>query len=281
MSVISIQSQVVYGHVGNSAAIYPMIANGVEVYAVPTTLLSNTPHYPTLRGHILPSDFLADLLLGVEERGLVEAARVVVTGYLGSTENAEVVHDFILRAKKKNPRLSYICDPVIGDSDLGVFVASGLPGYFRENLTPLADLITPNAFEFEFLAGLSGHSAEDIASALAQDAGRFGKSAVVTGALPASAPGSIDTLFSAGGDVWRVRTPKVNVRPNGTGDLFTGALAAALAGGKTLSDAVEQAVSGVYDILSSMLEGQPGEMPLAAQSGALRWQQRAYRAERV
>ena len=84
MLVISIQSQVVTGHVGNSAAVYPMQAEGVTVAAVPTTLLSNHPRYPTTRGRVLDADLVADLLLGVEERGLIEQAAVLITGYLGS-----------------------------------------------------------------------------------------------------------------------------------------------------------------------------------------------------
>ena len=84
MLVISIQSQVVYGHVGNSAAVYPMQAEGVTVAAVPTTLLSNHPQYPTMRGRVLDADLVTDLLLGVEERGLIEQAAVLITGYLGA-----------------------------------------------------------------------------------------------------------------------------------------------------------------------------------------------------
>jgi pyridoxine kinase len=68
--VISIQSQVAYGHVGNSAAAYPMRACGVEVVEVPTTLLSNHPHYPTIRGRLLEPELVAELISGLAERGL-------------------------------------------------------------------------------------------------------------------------------------------------------------------------------------------------------------------
>src|ERR1051325_7285024 len=115
MLVISIQSQVVHGHVGNSAAVHAMQAEGVNVAAVPTTLLSNHPRYPTVRGRVLDAELVADLLKGVEERGLVEQTRVLVTGYLGSPANAGVVADFVERARRTNPDLIYLCDPVIGD----------------------------------------------------------------------------------------------------------------------------------------------------------------------
>src|ERR1700735_4798911 len=107
MTVISIQSQVAYGHVGNSAAVFPMQMHGVDVTAVPTTLLSNRPGYPTIRGRVLDAQLVADLLLGVEERGAVETCQTILSGYLGSAEIAAVVADFIARAKAHNPALIY------------------------------------------------------------------------------------------------------------------------------------------------------------------------------
>ncbi|RBC50645.1 pyridoxal kinase, partial [Xanthomonas oryzae pv. oryzae] len=81
IDVISVQSQLVYGHAGNSAAVPPLRALGLRVAEVPTTLLSNAPFYATLRGRILPADWLADLLLGATERGLPQRARMLVSGY--------------------------------------------------------------------------------------------------------------------------------------------------------------------------------------------------------
>ena len=66
MNVISIQSQVAFGHVGNSAAVFPMQMHGIDVVAVPTTLLSNRPGYPTIRGRVLDAQLLADLLRGID-----------------------------------------------------------------------------------------------------------------------------------------------------------------------------------------------------------------------
>ena len=122
------------GHVGNSAAVFPMQALGVEVAAVPTTLLSNHPVYPTMRGRVLDADLVADTVLGLEERGLIEATSAVLTGYLGSAENGAVIADFIARAKARNPALLYVCDPVIGDEGSGVFVAEGVVAAFRDRL---------------------------------------------------------------------------------------------------------------------------------------------------
>jgi len=112
MNVISIQSQVAWGHVGNSAAVFPMQMHGIDVIAVPTTLLSNRPGYPTIRGRVLDAQLIADLLLGIEERGAVDTAQMILSGYLGSADNAVVVADFVARAKARNPALAYCCDPV-------------------------------------------------------------------------------------------------------------------------------------------------------------------------
>src|SRR6201996_5755798 len=103
MNVISIQSQVAFGHVGNSAAVFSMQMHGIDVIAVPTVLLSNRPGYKTIRGKVLEAQLVADLLLGIEERGAVESANVILSGYLGSAEIADVVPDSVARARAGNP----------------------------------------------------------------------------------------------------------------------------------------------------------------------------------
>src|SRR5882757_7032351 len=153
MTVISIQSQVAYGHVGNSAAVFAMQMHGIDVIAVPTTLLSNRPGYATIRGRVLEAQLVADLLLGIEERGAVDTASMILSGYLGSAEIAAVVADFVTRAKARNPALRYVCDPVLGDRDRGLFVKPDIPPLVRDRLCPPAEIITPNHFEFDWLCG--------------------------------------------------------------------------------------------------------------------------------
>src|SRR5580704_19467742 len=127
MSVISIQSQVAFGHVGNSAAMFPMQMHGIDVIAVPTTLLSNRPGYPSVRGRVLDAELVADLLLGVEERGALDTCHMILSGYLGSRDIAAVVADFVARARARHPALLYACDPVLGDRDRGLFVQADIP----------------------------------------------------------------------------------------------------------------------------------------------------------
>jgi pyridoxine kinase len=270
MTVISIQSQVAYGHVGNSAAVFPMQMHGIDVIAVPTTLLSNRPGYPTIRGRVLDAQLVADLLLGIEERGAVETCRMILSGYLGSAEIAAVVADFIARAKARNPTLTYCCDPVLGDRDRGLFVQADIPPLVRDRLCPLADIITPNHFEFEWLGGAKAKTTAttkattkattaDQLIAQAQSLMARGPSTiVVTSAELWDTPDDeIETLaierFEGGLKeslkAWRVRTPKLPISPSGTGDLFASLLVSARIRGSNTPDALGHAASAIFAVL--------------------------------
>lgn len=259
--ILSIQSQVAYGHVGNSAAVFPMQAKGAEVIAVPTALLSNHPHYPTMRGQMLPAALVADLLLGIEERGLVDEEMVILSGYLGTPETARVVAAFIARARGSNPDIAYICDPVMGDDDLGTFVNDGLIGIFRDELVPLATVITPNQYELELLAG---QKARDLDALRAAVHALGGPEAVVTGCVLAdTAPGHVETITCTAGAIRRTAVTRLPIRPCGTGDLFTGLLTARLAAGVPLVTAAAQATAEIHAVLSRTEAAGSPEMQLA------------------
>jgi pyridoxine kinase len=254
MTVISIQSQVAYGHVGNSAAVFPMQMHGIDVIAVPTTLLSNRPGYSTVRGRVLDAKLVADLLVGIEERGAIDGTQMIVSGYLGSADIAGVVADFVERAKTRNPALRYACDPVLGDRDRGLFVQADIPTLMRDRLCRLADIVTPNHFEFEWLCGAKARTIEE-ATALARTLMTRGPSTlVVTSAELADTPnGEIETLaieqFGTRLEAWRVRTPKLPINPNGTGDLFAALYASACVRGVATPDALGHAASAIFAVL--------------------------------
>lgn len=263
MQVISIQSQVVHGHVGNSAAVFPMQAKGLTVAAVPTALFSNHPHYPTMHGQVLAPELVAGLLRGVAERGLLDNATAIVTGYLGSVANAEVVADFVAQARRRRPDLLYICDPVMGDDDLGVFVAEGLIEIFRERLVPLASVITPNRYEIELLAGTRTHSLDGIADAMSVLHHSGTEAAVVTGCeLDDTAAGSVETVVWTPNGMSRKAVPRLPIRPCGTGDLFTSLLLARLCAGEALPHAAERATVEVFSVLQRTQAAGAAEMAL-------------------
>jgi pyridoxine kinase len=274
MNVISIQSQVAFGHVGNSAAVFPMQMHGIDVTAVPTTLLSNRPGYPTIRGRVLEAQLVADLLVGIEERGAVDSASMILSGYLGSVDIAAVVADFVARAKTKNPALRYVCDPVLGDRDRGLFVRSDIPALVRDHLCPLADVITPNHFEFEWLCGREARTIEDVISAARALETRGPSTIVVTSAeLADTLSSEIETIAiereKTSLKAWRVRTPRVPISPNGTGDLFAALYVAALCRGQDTPEALGQAASSVFAVLETTAARGTQEMRIVESADAL------------
>jgi pyridoxine kinase len=250
MTVISIQSQVAYGHVGNSAAVFPMQMHGIDVIAVPTTLLSNRPGYPTIRGRVLDAQLVADLLLGVEERGALDTTKMILSGYLGSPDIAAVVADFVERAKASHPALLYCCDPVLGDRDRGLFVHADIPPLVRDRLCRLADIITPNHFEFEWLCGAKATTSDQVIAQARALLARGPSTIVVTSAELADTPDEeIETLAVERSQAWRVRTPKLPISPSGTGDLFASLFVSARVRKKHTPDALSHAASAIFGVL--------------------------------
>jgi len=280
MNVISIQSQVAFGHVGNSAAVFPMQVHGIDVVAVPTTLLSNRPGYPTIRGRVLEAQLLADLLLGIEERGAVDAAQMILSGYLGSADNAKVVADFVARAKAKNPTLLYCCDPVLGDRDRGLFVHADIPPLVRDLLCPLADIVTPNHFEFEWLSGARVTTIDQLTKAARAFMARG--TVVITSAELADTPeGEIESLAVERASAWRVRTPKLPISPSGTGDLFAALFAAARVQGKDTPAALGHAASAIFAVLERTAARGTEEMRIIESAEQLVHPQRRFDATAI
>ncbi|MDP5306472.1 pyridoxal kinase [Paracoccus spongiarum] len=240
--VISIQSQVVHGHVGNSAALFPMQAAGLEVAAIPTVLFSNTPDYPTLRGAPVAPDLFADLLRGAEERGLPQRAAWLLTGYIGSVEVAALTADFVARSKAAHPGLRYLCDPVMGDHAPGLYVPPEIAAILRDRLLPLADLATPNAFELGHLTGRDTRRIGDVAAAAALLRLAPGARVVATGCVLADTPeGHLESVIADSSRLSRHLTPHLPVSLPGTGDLFAGLVVAGLGLGRDLGAAVDLA----------------------------------------
>jgi pyridoxine kinase len=274
MNVISIQSQVAFGHVGNSAAVFPMQMHGIDVTAVPTTLLSNRPGYPSIRGRVLDAQLVADLLRGIEERGAVEACDMILSGYLGSPEIGAVVADFAARAKARKPKLAYCCDPVLGDRDRGLFVPADIPPLVRDRLCPLADIITPNHFEFEFLCGAKATTSGQVIGAAQALMARGPSTVVVTSAELEDTPeGEIETVAieksGQGVRAWRAGTPKLPISPSGTGDLFAALFVAARLRGSQTPDALGHAVSAIFAVLERTAISGTEEMRIVESAGLL------------
>jgi pyridoxine kinase len=221
-AVLSIQSQVVSGHVGNSAAMLPLQRLGFDVFAVPTVLLAHHPGQGRgWRGHKLAPAQVAELLNGLEAGGALARCAAVLSGYVGAPEVADLIRDMVRAVRAARPDALYLCDPVIGDDHTGVFVAPGVGEAIRDRLLPAADVLTPNRFE---LAHLSGRRVDDLEDALAAAAAvrAIGPGLVVaTGLERPEAPETLSTLADAADASWLVTTPRLPRLVHGTGDLLS------------------------------------------------------------
>jgi pyridoxine kinase len=279
--VLTIQSHVAYGHVGNDAAILTLQANGIEVVDIPTTMLSNHPGYPTMRGEFVAPRVIRDLLQGLKERNLASFAAGVITGYLGDPGTADAVRDWLVDARETNPGLRYLCDPVMGDTP-GVYVDPALPAKFRDELVPLANAITPNQFEFGLLTGETVTTRDELLAAADRLIARGVGVVVVTGTSLADTPGdSLDIYAVTADGAWTVRTPRFDFTPVGTGDVYTALFAANWFRDGDVAAAISAAASGVYAVLTVTREADVPEMRLVASMAKMVAPDVTFPAERV
>lgn len=219
--IISIQSHVAYGHVGNSAAVFPLQRLGHEVWPVSTVLFSNHTGYGAWRGEVLAVEQVRAVLQGVEERGAFARAKAVLSGYLGSPALGEAVLDTVASVRALRPDALYVCDPVMGDIGRGFFVAEGIPPFFRQRAVPEADIITPNQFELAYLAGRELATLNDMLEAARAVRETGPKLVMVTSLQLPERPDELGILAETASGTWIVWTPRLDVLLSGTGDVFT------------------------------------------------------------
>ena len=279
VDVITVQSQLVYGHAGNSAAVPPLRALGLRVAEVPTTLLSNAPFYSTLRGRMLPADWLAELLQGASERGLPERARALVSGYFGTVDNGQVFAQWARRVLADNRQLDYWLDPVIGDTHTGPYVEPALEAVFREQLLPLATVVTPNAFELGRLTGRDA-LAQDDAIAAARELLQRGPRWVIAHSVQGE-PGQLVTLAVSADEVWRWSTEHLPVDVAGTGDVLLALAMAFVLRGEPMPMAISRAIAGVHAALEATLAAGVEEFDVLSAAPAAQLPPGRFRGQRL
>ncbi|WKK19281.1 pyridoxine/pyridoxal/pyridoxamine kinase [Achromobacter insolitus] len=248
VDIVSVQSQVVYGCVGNNAAMPVFRKAGLRAIAVPTVILSNTPHYPTLHGGAVPLDWFEGLLQGLDERGVTRRARAVVCGYLGQPGQAGLLAGWLPALRASRPDLKVHIDPVMGDRNDGLYVNEGLVQQYRDLLVPLADGMTPNHFELELLVGRALSSIEEVVAAARELIARGPDWIVVTSAAPmAAAAGTLQLAVVTRDEATVVTHPEIAIPPSvhGTGDVFMAGVTARLLTGQYLVEAVRSAAAQV------------------------------------
>jgi pyridoxine kinase len=280
VNVLSVQSSVVYGRVGNRAAVTVLERLGHDVWPVDTVAFSNHPAHGTFRGRVVPAAEVAALVEGLAARGLFGRCDAVLSGYLGDPATAAVVADTVARVRSANGDALYCCDPVIGEVGRGVYVRAGIPEAFRDRLVPMADVVTPNPFELELLTGVAPSTLE-AAHVAARALLLLGPRLVVaTGLRPAETPGVLAVLAATRDSAWLLRHPRRAVRVWGTGDAFAALFLGAYLGRRDPRAALEHAVAALDDVLAVAEAEGADELPLVAAQDALVRPRERFSAER-
>ena len=263
MRLLSIQSEVAYGHVGNSAAVFPLQRLGVEVLPVSTVLFSNHTGYGAWRGLRLAPEDVAEVLLGVEERGAFADLDVVLSGYLGNAGVAAVVADAVRRVKATSPTAVYACDPVMGNATVGRFVSPDVPEVLRREVVPVADLITPNQFELGLLTDTEPSTLESLL--LAVDLARaMGPGTVLVTSVERDGgdPASVEMLVVDPAGAWLVRTPRLPGTFGGTGDITAALFTAHLVATGDAALSLARTASSVFDLIELTVDSGDRELRL-------------------
>ncbi|WP_411841533.1 pyridoxal kinase PdxY [Rubrobacter xylanophilus] len=270
MNILSIQSSVAYGHVGNSAAVFPLQRLGIEVWPVNTVHFSNHTGYGEWRGPVLAAGDVEEVLRGIGERGVLGACDAVLSGYMGDVSLGEVILGAVGRVREANPRALFCCDPVMGDEGRGFFVRPGIPEFMRERAVPAADVVTPNQFELEYLAGAAARTLGDALAAAEAVMGLGPGTVLVTSLRRRDAgEGRIEMLAATREGAWLVGTPLLPLEVNGAGDATAALFLGHLLLGRGVEDALSLTASSIYAVLEKTFRRGTREIQLVAAQESL------------
>jgi pyridoxine kinase len=282
MNVLSIQSWVAYGHVGNAAAAFPLQRLGFEVWAINTVQFSNHTGYGAWRGQVFDAAHVRELVDGIAERGALPSCDAVLSGYMGDASLGEAILDAAARVKAANPRALYCCDPVIGDVGRGVFVRPGIPEFMRDRALRAADIVTPNHFELEQLTGRTVTSLADALGAVERIRERGPGTVLVTSLRRAEAAAErIEMLAADAGGAWLVSTPLLPIAPNGGGDAVAALFLGHLLRGRSTGEALGATAAVIYGVLEATWRAGTRELQLIGAQDEFARPSHAFAVEQV
>lgn len=273
-TVLSVQSRVAYGHVGNAAAVFPLQCLGIEAWALDTVAFSNHTGYGRWRGDVVAAETVGTLFEGIAELGVLPNIDAVLSGYIGTAETAAVLLDIVDRVKAANPRALFCCDPVIGDTDTGSYVREGVAEFFRDTALPLADIVTPNRFELEYLTGRTVGDLREAAAAAAALRARGPKTVLLTSLSLAAE--HLTMLASGEAGAWAVETPRLPVELNGCGDVTAALFLGHLLQGASLAEALGRTAAAMFAVIETTVRLGRYELALVASRDELARPSRAF-----
>ena len=251
VAVLSIQSHVAYGHVGNSSAVFPLQRLGIEVWPVHTVQFSNHTGYGEWTGRVFDGQAIEEVVEGISARGVLGRCDAVLSGYLGSADIGHAVVQTVQKVRVANPEALYCCDPVIGDVGRGIFVRPGIEEFMRDVAVPAADVVTPNHFELDLLSGMVTESIASVTDAVAAVQALGPRVVLTTSLIAEDTPDdAVDLMASEGGRHWRVRTPRLDVSVNGAGDAIAALFLAHWLETRSAAEALARAAASVHGLLA-------------------------------
>ena len=270
MRILSIQSSVAYGHVGNSAAVFPLQRLGHEVWPVLTVHFSNHTGYGAWRGPLFDPADVREVICGIEDRDVLGQCDAVLSGYQGDPAVGAVILETVEKVKAANPASVYCCDPVMGDVGRGMFVRPGIPEFMRDTVVPRADILTPNHFELNFLAGMETATLDEVLAAVDVVRDRGPRDVLVTSVLHTDvADTSLDVVAVSDAGAWVVTTPLLPISPNGCGDVTAALYLAHLTATGSPALALERTTAAVFAVLEATLAAGTREIQLVAAQDAI------------
>jgi pyridoxine kinase len=282
MRLLSIQSHVAFGHVGNAAAVFPLQRLGCEVWPIHTVQFSNHTGYGRWRGSVFAAAMIRDVAQGMAELGVLAACDAVLSGYIGSVEIGEAILGAVAAVRTANPVARYSCDPVIGDVGRGVFVQPGVPQFIRERAVPAADLVTPNQFELEYLADRATPTLGAALDAVEALHALGPRTVLVTSLHTEQTPANaIELLASDVDGRFRLRTPKLPLNASGAGDAIAALFLFHYERSGSLAEALGRAASSMFGVLAKTQEAGSREMLLIEAQEELVNPTRLFVAEKI
>ena len=282
MNILSIQSHVAYGHVGNSAAVFPLQRMGVEVWPIHTVQFSNHTGYGNWQGQVFDARSIREVISGIGQRGILSECDGVLSGYMGGADIGAAILDAVATVKRANSATKYCCDPVIGDAGRGVYVREGIPEFIKAKAVPAADIVTPNQFELDYLAGRESKTLADALAAVKVVHALGPRAILVTSLHTVETPAdAIDLLASDEIGCFRLRTPKLPLAVNGAGDAIAALFFAHYLRSAKIDQALSRAASAIFGVLAKTAQAGAREIQLIAAQDEIVNPSRVFEAEKL